>query len=47
MTIASSPIFSMNTLLPFQILQATITKFYHLFHNLPISECYLPLLNLS
>jgi len=36
-----------STLLPFQILQVTITKIYHLFNILPISDYYLLLLNLS
>jgi len=47
MIIVLSAIFSMNTLLPFQILQATINKNYHLFIILPISDYYLLLLNLS
>jgi len=47
MIIVLSAIFSMNTLLPFQILHVTISKIYQFFKTLPISDYYLLLLNLS
>jgi len=37
----------MNNFLPLQILPVTITKIYHLFNILPISDYYLLLLNLA
>jgi len=46
MIIVLNAIFSMNTSLPFQILEVTITKIYHLWNILPISDYYLLLLNL-
>ena len=47
MIIVLNAIFSMNTSLPFQILQETITKIYHLSNILQINHYNVLLLNLS